>query len=53
MRKTLATIRQHLFFDWQEKRGVISVHNGYSLLFAFNLILLFSALIFIQPQLFF
>jgi hypothetical protein len=53
MRKTLVTIRQHLFFNWQEKRGIISVHNGYSLLFAFNFILLFSALIFIQPQYFF
>ena len=39
------------FFDQHlEKRGVISVHNGYSLLFAFNLFLLLSAVIFMEPQ---
>jgi hypothetical protein len=51
MRKILASLQQRrLFENHQEKRGVISVHNGYSLLFAFNLFLLLAALIFMQPQ---
>ena len=51
MKKILASICQRHFFDQHlEKRGVISVHNGYSLLFAFNLFLLLSAVIFMEPQ---
>ena len=51
MKKILASICQRHFFDQHlEKRGVISVHNGYSLLIAFNLFLLLSAVIFMEPQ---